>query len=195
MAKIPNYPTNQPENKPQLQGAARRIETRPSTASKFKSVTNSLWYELVIPAGKNLIWDFIRNTLEAMILGNDSRSGYYQTGSRASYGQRPMVRSYNKAYVGYGRQAGKSFSQNVLEDFENIMFDDRRDAEHILGLLINNIATYGRATVGDLYSLTGQGPNSPTAQRWGWRNLSGVRVEQFAAGEYVIALPNPIYLD
>jgi hypothetical protein len=75
---------------------------------------------------------------------------------------------------------------------EDIFFTSRSDAEMVLGKMIELIAEYNVATVGDLNNLVGLGA-SPAAESWGWYDLSRTRIAYTTEG-YLIQFPDAEYL-
>jgi len=77
--------------------------------------------------------------------------------------------------------------------FEDIFYDNRDDAEQVLGRLMETVAEFDVATLGDLYSMVGLTTNY-THESYGWDDLSGCTVH-YSTNGYVIDLPDVIYLN
>lgn len=163
-------------------------------ANTIRDIGNSLFDEIVLPTLKNAIVDFFSSGITMAMFGDDRRD---------VRGGRP--RAYNRQYtrrqepIRRARPLTRRDSRysrptrEVTEVFEDVFFQDRKDAELVLGRLMERIADYGVASVGDLYSLVGLSTNY-THERYGWVDLSGVGI-QFTTEGYIIGLPEVIYLD
>jgi len=110
---------------------------------------------------------------------------------------RGRPQSYNKQYrsraPARSRSPNRSIIRQTEEAFEDLFFEDRNDAQRVLGRMMELVADYGSATMGDLHSLVGLAQNV-THESWGWDDLSGVRVH-FSSEGYVIDFPDPIYFN
>ena len=156
-------------------------------AKDVRTIGNSLFEEIILPSIKSAIVDFFSNGISMVMFGKDS------------VGRRGGQTAYSKQYQ-RGRQRGRTnrrgpAMRNIRqteEVFEDIFFDERGDAELVLGRMMELTAEYGWATVGDLYSLVGLSANY-THERYGWENLGRCRI-QFTTEGYVIDLPEPDYL-
>lgn len=155
-------------------------------AREVRNIGNSLFAEIVMPAIKSAVVDFFSNGVNMMMFGSDSQP------------RRGQPRSYNKQYRERRRSGGRQRSPNrrierTQEVFEDIFFDRRDDAQLVLGRMMELVADYGQASIGDLYSLVGLASNI-THEGWGWDDLSRVRVHYSSEG-YVVDFPEPEYFN
>ncbi len=155
-------------------------------AREVRNIGNSLFEEIVMPAIKSAVVDFFSNGVNMMMFGSDSQP------------RRGQPRSYNKQYRNQRRGGARKRSPNrnvrrTQEVFEDVFFEDRNEAQLVLGRMMELIADYGMATVGDLYSLVGLGTNI-THEGWGWDDLSRTRVHYSSEG-YVVDFPEPEYFN
>ena len=164
-----------------------RIKTRKGggLANEIRAIGNSLFETTLLPSLKSIVVDFLNTGVSMLILGRN-------TGSQHGVGRHT---SYNKRYKTrqkpwQNRQPRQNIQQTE-EVFEDIFFDERDDAELVLGRLMELIHEYGRATMGDLYNMCGLSPNY-IHEDWGWNNLNNCRV-QYTMNGYVIDLPDPDY--
>lgn len=165
-----------------------RVKTRKGggLANEVRTIGNSLFEEIILPAIKSAIVDFFSNGVNMVMFGKDSMNR--RGGRHTAYNRMHKKRGTS------GRQDRRS-SRNVTrteEVFEDIFFDQRDDAEMVLGRMMELTAEYGWATIGDLYSLVGMSANY-THERYGWDDLRRCRI-QFTTEGYVIDLPEPDYL-
>lgn len=78
-------------------------------------------------------------------------------------------------------------------DFDEIILENRVEAEEVLDRLFERIEEYGTATVADLYDLVGM-TGDYTDNKYGWTGLATASVSRTKGG-YVLDLPRPEVLD
>lgn len=164
-----------------------RVKIRRSggLANEVRKIGNSLFETIVIPALRGIVGDFFHSGIDMVMFRNDS------VGS--SHGRHT---SYNKRYKTRQKpwQQNRAPRQNVQqteEVFEDIFFDERQEAEQVLGRMMEFVHEYGQATVGDLYNMCGLSPNY-IHENWEWHDLHRCRV-QYSTNGYVIDFPDPVY--
>lgn len=139
--------------------------------------------DIVVPAAKEILLDSVK-----AILGINSKNGNKQPpASRESYRQ-----YYNndsrRNYSGGGNRSRNSY------DFDDIIIDNRGEAEEVLDRMEEIIATYDLVSVADFYELVGV-PSNYTDNKYGWSNLRNAYVERLRDGGYIIKLPKAFQLD
>lgn len=138
--------------------------------------------EVLIPAAKNMIADAFSQGIERLLFGG--------TRSSRSSGTRPGYTSYNKVHnrTSYTRPE-LTRQQRARHDFDDIILDNRPEAEDVLDQLRELVDKYEVATVADLYQMVGLTEDF-TDQKWGWYDLkhAGIRVIR---GGYILSLPRP----
>jgi len=198
-------PRDEPKNERVVRGkVTRRKKTLGSrfleafTGGDGKGVVEHILFDVLIPAAKELIVDAIREGTERMILGevrSQRRSSYYRSSSSGS------------SYTNYNRMSNsrrdreeepprrRSMSERARRehDFEEVLFEERVDAEEVLDRLYLLIDKYDGVTVKDYYELAGQS-FTPVDNKWGWTTLRGTRVRRTRDGSYFLELPEPEYL-
>jgi len=188
LSKLPSNNLTTPDKK-EVSIVKGKVRTKKGggLARDVRNIGNSLFEDIVLPAIKSAVVDFFSNGVSMVMFGEDSRSnrGRQQSYNRM-YRERPS-RSNRRT------QKRERYVEEVEEVFENVYFQHRDDAEHVLGRMMERIAEYGMVKVGDLNSLAGLATNY-THESWGWDDLSGSRVI-FQRDGYVITFPAPIYLD
>lgn len=197
------------EDRPKLEsvvagGAHRR---RRSITKRFRenflsddvgSVWTYLTYDVVVPGVKNLMFEMVRDGFERLLWG-DSRprrrhgpSGYtsydsmYSSKSRDSDRNRDRDRDRDRP-TAISNQARKTHA------FDEILIENRGEAEEVIDRLIGLVDNYGTATVSDLYDLVGV-TSDYTDQKWGWSDLALASVRGVRGG-YILDLPRPIVID
>jgi hypothetical protein len=78
-------------------------------------------------------------------------------------------------------------------DFDEIVLDQRAEAEEVIDRLYDVVNKYEQATVADLYDLVGLS-STHTDHKWGWTDLRGAGVSRIRDG-YLLDLPDPEPLD
>ena len=188
LSKLPSNNLTTPDKK-EVSIVKGKVRTKKGggLARDVRNIGNSLFEDIVLPAIKSAVVDFFSNGVSMVMFGEDSRSnrGRQQSYNRM-YRERPS-RSNRRT------QKRERYVEEVEEVFENVYFQHRDDAEHVLGRMMERVAEYGMVKVGDLNSLAGLATNY-THESWGWDDLSGSRVI-FQRDGYVITFPAPIYLD
>lgn len=164
------------------------VKTRASggTANKVRDIGNSLFEEIILPSLKNSIIDFFGEGIRMVINGGQGQAPA-RHGSHRSYNS--MYRQQDRRR---GRQSPRRQASQTEAVYEDVYFDNRDDAQLVLGRMMELTAEYGWATIGDLYSTVGINANY-THERYGWSDLRGCRVIYTTEG-YLIDLPDPEYL-
>lgn len=116
-------------------------------------------------------------------------------------GTKPGRKKGNNSYVSYSSYSSPSYKQskqvekrNTVNDFNDVIFESRGEAEEVLSALIDVIEDYESATVADLYDLVGITGNF-TDNKYGWHDLTNSSVSRARGGGYIINLPRAIYID
>lgn len=196
-AKGAPKPVAQPEKKVE-KVVTGKVKTKKNEIRKFTdifvaedvdSVKEYLINDLAIPTIKNLFVDLVQNGIEMMILGGRRGS----SGRSASYRDSVSYRDYN----GYSRSNNRSYESSPKPrnrfDYDDIVFDNRGDAERVLDQLQFVIDKYTIARVSDLYDMCEL--TAPyTAHDYGWTSLARARVVPVRGG-YIIELPRASAID
>ena len=160
-----------------------------------RSVGDHLFWDILIPAAKNLVSDMVTNAIDMFFWGGDrgrDNRTYRDRGksfvSYSSYYERdrkPRDRYSSSA-------ADRRKPRGVRYDFSDIIFENRRDAEEVLSAMIDQLDEYDEVTVADFYDLADM-DSVYTDRDWGWDNLSSSSVDRVRDG-YIIRFPRPIGL-
>ncbi len=78
-------------------------------------------------------------------------------------------------------------------NFDEIILDQRAEAEEVIDKLFELVSRYDTATVADLYELVGLSATH-TDHKWGWSDLHGSGVSRVRGG-YLLDLPEPVPFD
>lgn len=192
-------PAQVPDEKRVGKVVTGKVKTKKNEVRKFtdifiaedaNSVKSYILDDLLIPTVKNLFVDVIQNSVEMLILGG-KRGG--RDGRRASYVDNVSYRDYGR-YSRDDRSYSSSRSSRNSFDYEQIVFETRRDAEKVLDSLDDIIRRFGLARVADLYDMC-QMTAPYTAHDYGWTSLSRAKVVSVRGGGYAIDLPRASAID
>jgi hypothetical protein len=150
-----------------------------------RSALAHMFYDVVIPATKEMLVDAGREGLEKLIMGQSRRQRSAPPSGPTGYV------SYNRMAMGQRQQPARAISQRarVRHDFDEIVLETRQEAEDVIDRLFDLVGSYGSASVSDLYDLVGI-PSNHADQKWGWEELRGSGVSRVRGG-YMLDLPEP----
>ena len=149
------------------------------------NVKSYILLDVLIPAIKKAISDIVTNGIDMILYGETGKTKSYSTASKISY------RSY---YDGRnGRIDYSSIRTKIGYNYDDIIFDNRGEAEDVLSRMDELISTYGLVSVADLYDLVGITGNY-TDNKYGWTNIRSASVIRVRDG-YMLKLPKALPLD
>jgi hypothetical protein len=148
-------------------------------------------FEVLLPAAKDMVVEAGSQGIEKLIFGESRRRG----STRPQAGPTGYI-SYNR-YSAESRQTGPqraiSRQARARHNFDEIVLDNRSEAEEVIDQLFDMVSRYESASVADLYTLVGLS-SSHTDHKWGWTDLSGSGVSRIRGG-YLLDLPEPEPID
>ena len=170
-----------------LQGSVKKKSNFFSSVFDFffqespDDIRNSLAKNVIRPAIARLITDTVKNGVDMMFYGSEqpkSNNGY-------------------SSYVSYGSYSGGSnmkSSQSISrKSFDDILFQNRGDAEDVLATMGDILDRYKLVRVADLCELAGV--ESPyTANDYGWTDIRGARIDRVRDG-FVLKMPRAMPID
>lgn len=142
-------------------------------ASRVKSY---VLLDVLIPAFKKTLYDIITSGMEILLYG-EARSKNKTGASRISYASYYNSGPYNRKYE--DRENRRS-----SYDYDDIIIDDRGEAEEVLNRLEELVDVYGMASIADFYELVGITGNF-TDNKYGWKNLHTAKVVRTYKGYYI----------
>ena len=148
-----------------------------------QSVKTYILMDVLIPAAKKAISDVVTNAVDLILYGETGRSKGSRSDSKISY------RAYYDKSHGDRRDKGRTKGY----DYDDIIIDNRGEAEKVLAQMDEIIDIYGRATISDLYDLVGIVGNY-TDSKYGWLSLRNASVVHVRDG-YLLKLPRALPLD
>lgn len=144
-------------------------------------VKSYIFEDIVVPAVKDIILDAVR----AFLGVNGSSRGKSSSASKVSYRkyyddrERRDNGSRNRTRSGY--------------EYDDIILDNRGEAEDVLSRMDELIDTYGVVSVADFYDLVGITGNY-TDNKYGWSDIRNASVVRVRDG-YMIKLPKALPLN
>jgi hypothetical protein len=160
-------------------------------AGDAKTAIRYVAFDVLLPAAKDMVVDSFTQGIEKLIFGDSRRRG----STHPQAGPTGYV-SYNRYSMG-GRTSGPSRTisrqARARHNFDEIVLDDRVEAEEVIDKLFELVSRYESATVADLYELVGLN-STHTDHKWGWTDLHGAGVSRIRGG-YLLDLPEPEALD
>ncbi len=149
------------------------------------NVKSYILLDVLIPAIKKAISDIVTNGIDMILYGETGKTKSNSTASKVSY------RSY---YDGRnGRRDYSAIRTKISYNYDDIIFDNRGEAEDVLSRMDELISTYGLVSVADLYDLVGVTGNY-TDNKYGWTNIRSASVIRVRDG-YMLKLPKALPLD
>lgn len=179
-----SYPTNSNRSKEpkEITPVAKARVKRESTAKKVigeivredvRSVGETVLWDVVIPAVKNLIADTVTRGIESMLYGGASRPR-----SRTSYSD---YSGYSRPKAARDRPAERRERRSAEPERNEIIFDTRSDAIDVIDRMSDLIDQYGQASLADLNALIGASSNF-IDDNWGWTDMGSFNVRQVRDG-------------
>lgn len=139
--------------------------------------------DVLVPAIKKAISDIVTNGIEMIFYGENGRQKNNTTGPKISY------RNY---YDKSNDRSSTNKSRNTYR-YDDIIFDNRGEAEEVLWQMDEIISTYGLASVADLYELVDISSNY-TDNKYGWTDIRNGSVTRVKDG-YMLKLPKALPLN
>lgn len=152
-------------------------------AEDAKSAGAYVFESVVVPTIQKLITDGVKTFIDWIIYG---RSGGTTTRGGVSHV------SYS-SYYDKPKPTPQQTTRPSVYTVNEIIFDNRGDAEQVLLRLKEAVQRYGMVSVSDVYDLIDQ-QCEYTARKYGWRDLSTAEVIRKANG-YIITFPKVVPLD
>lgn len=148
-----------------------------------KNVKTYVLGEVLIPAIKKAISDIVTDGIDMILYGESRRGNKRSTADRVSY------RNY------YDRGGSSTRDSRVTSgySYDDIILDNRGEAEDVLSRMDELMDTYGLVRVADLYDLVGITGNY-TDNKYGWTNIRNAEIVRVRDG-YMIKMPRAVPID
>lgn len=144
------------------------------------NVKSYILEDIVVPAVKDIILDAVRAFLGV--------NGKY--GNRNSNASKV---SYRKYYDDNRRDYSSTTRTRTGYEYDDVILDNRGEAEDVLSRMDELVATYGLVSVADFYDLVGITGNY-TDNKYGWTDIRSANVVHVREG-YMIKLPKALPLN
>ena len=151
------------------------------------NVKNYIFMDVLVPAIKKAIYDIVTNGIDMFLYGGTGKNKSTSSGGKVSY-RNYYEQKNNSSYRG---------SENVKPrngfEYDDIIFDNRGEAEAVKQQMQDVIGRYGVVTVADLYDMADL--TAPyTSQKYGWMDVSGAEAVRVRDG-YMLKLPRAVPID
>lgn len=158
--------------------------------SDASSVWKYVFYDVLVPAAKDMVSDAFSQGIERMLFGDVRRPGGPRSRASSSYS------AYNR-YSAPGPMMGRreeprrevSRHARATHNFDEIIVPTMVEANAIIDQMFAVLSQYDIVTLAELYEMADV-ESEFTDQNWGWDNLSGAGVTRVRNG-YLLDLPEP----
>lgn len=152
----------------------------------IEDVKTYLIKDVLIPEIRDAMYNLIMNGLDMML--------YDGKRTRKTSTENPMRVNYSKCSSQSTRPDTSSLPRTKSGlNFDDVIFDDRMDAEEVLNQMLNIIEQYDSVSVADFCELAGI-PGEYTDRKYGWTSLGAAEVKRVSGGGYILKLPRVILL-
>lgn len=141
-------------------------------------------FSVLIPAAKDAIYEAGQEGIRALIFGESRRPRSGPVSGASGY---VNYNRYSSSRTEPPRQI--SHQGRARHDFDELVLDNRQEAEDVIERLHDLVDRFGEATIADFYALMGV-HSSHVDHKWGWTNIRGTGTVRVGNG-YVVNLPPP----
>lgn len=153
-------------------------------AEDASNVKEYIFMDVLIPALKKAISDVVTNGIDMILYGESGRNKKNSPSSNISYN-----RYYDK-----NRDRGSYNRTRSTYEYDDIIIDNRGEAEDVLTRMDELMDQYKVVSVADFYDLVGVTGNY-TDNKYGWTDIRSASVVRVAGGGYMIKLPKALPLN
>lgn len=158
-----------------------------------QGIGSQILMDYLIPGAKEIILEAVINTLDVMFYGESRRdrssSGRRGRGGYVSY--RDYSRSDRDRDRYRDRDRDDDYRRITTDD---VVFDNRADAEEVLHSMEEIIDSYGVVRLADFYELAGVDTSNWQANKYGWSSLRNAEIQGTREG-YIIRFSRPYVLE
>lgn len=145
-------------------------------------VGKTLWEDNFLPDLKKGLFTGIMTLVEAAIYG-EVTGRFSRTGGRVNYNSFSSNRNTSNNNYKKGNYRSRY-------DVDEIVFDQRIDADSVLDAMSEQVERYGCFTIADYYQACRQ-PHEYTDNNYGWYDMRGIQIVHLAGGGWTIDFPKP----
>ena len=151
------------------------------------NVKNYIFMDVLVPAIKKAIYDIVTNGIDMFLYGGSGRTKGNSSGSKVSY------RNYYDQKSNVSNRGSENQRNGNAFDYDDIVFNNRGEAEAVKKQMQDTIGRYGVVTVADLYDMSDL--SAPyTSQKYGWMDVSSAEAIRVRDG-YILKLPRAVPID
>ena len=195
-SREPQQPVEEPRKVEKVVTGTVRVKKKTGLSKFFNSfftedapkIKEFVISDVVIPSAKKAITDIVTNGINMVMYGADA----YKRNTSSS----PVTKISYKNYSSYSNP-NPGFRQPTARttySYDEIIFDNRGEAEKVLIAMDEIVSKYGLVKVADFYDLVGTS-GSYTDNNYGWMDLRSAQVVRLSNGEYTIKLPRAVPID
>lgn len=149
------------------------------------NVGSYIWKDVLVPTIKRTISDIITDGIDILLYGESRRGSKRSTADRVSY------TNYSSRDRGPARNDRYALSSGY--SYDDIILENRGEAEDVLTRMDELMETYGLVRVADLFDLVGKSC-SYTDNKYGWTNIRNAEIVRVREG-YLIKMPRAVPID
>ena len=154
----------------------------------LKDVASYVVVDVMIPAAKDMLYDTVSQGFSRLLFGEVRQRTASTNREYTSYGSMSRDRSMRRVDQSRRNSRDDTVRDRISSnDFDDITFRDRRDAEAVMDTLMDTIDHYGQCSVADLLKASGMSPKY-TDYDSGWHDLSRASISRYRDG-YVLNMP------
>lgn len=162
------------------------------TGDDFQTVGQYILFDVIIPAAKSMFFDAINQGTSHLLWGEGRphRSGGINNRDREKTAYNRMSSSGGKS----GPNRELSRKSKATYNFDEIILEDRGEAEEVLDQLRTLVDQFDNASVSDFFAIMDITADF-TDEKWGWmgNDLQDAKIVRVREG-WLISLPRPSQL-
>lgn len=156
------------------------------TGIEFRGASQYVFFDVLIPAVKNMVVDAVDVGVKRMIYGEGaSRNPGYGRSSRTTYNS-PINRGRDSVML--PKQPPHYTPPRTSHSSNDIVLNTREEAELVLSTMQDIIEKYEFASVSDFHTIVGL-PSTYVDNNWGWSGLQYVNIRQVREG-WLLDMPS-----
>lgn len=155
------------------------------TGIEFRGASQYVFFDVLIPAVKNMVVDAVDVGVKRMIYGDSAPRAPYSGRSRTMYNS-PVNRGRDSVML--PKQPPHSPPSRSSRASTDVVLGSREEAELVLTTMQDIIEKYEFASVSDFNTILGQ-PSTYVDNNWGWSGLQYVEIRQIREG-WLLNMPS-----
>ena len=166
----------------------RRL-TQAVFSEDLPNVKDHIIWDVLIPSAVDTVRNSLINMVESLFTGGNGVgvSKRYSSGAGITY------RPYSSLYSGAPANGIRGSSGRGMYDYDEMIFENRGEAEEVLRQLKYFIERYGTVSILDYYDMVGM-RTRPSDANYGWLSVNTATIER-GNGGYILHLPKAMPID